>query len=72
MRTSAETLNWSMHATESDYLNAECVHTFPSVTCPASQLSKREEIETATVKGHSVIVAIFVVVIVVVVVVGFW
>ena len=35
------------------------MRTFPSVTFPASQLLKREEIETLTVKGHSVIAAIF-------------
>ena len=59
VRTSVETLNLSVHAMDPDCLSAECVRTFPSVTFPASQLLKREEIETLTVKGHSVIAAIF-------------
>ena len=59
LRTSVESLNLLVHVADSDCLSAECVRTFATVTFPASQLLKREEVETLTVKGHSVIAAVF-------------
>ena len=58
MRTSAELLNLARHASHSDKLMAECIHTFPTVTFPPPMLLKREEIETIKVAGASIIASI--------------
>ena len=46
IRTAVEGCNLSLHAASQDYLRAECLRTFPAVTLPASQLLRREEVET--------------------------
>ena len=58
VRTAVEGLNLSLHGDRPDFLSAECIRTFPSVTFPAAQLLRREEVETHKVKGSSIIVAV--------------
>jgi hypothetical protein len=58
IRTAVESVNLSLHADHADVLMAECIRTFPTVTFPASLLLKREEVETRTVSGTSVIAAL--------------
>ena len=58
VRTAVESVNLSLHADDPDVLKAECIRTFPAVTFPASQLLKREEVETDKTPGASVIHAI--------------
>ena len=58
IRTAVESVNLSLHANHADVLMAECIRTFPTVTFPASLLLKREEVETRTVMGASVIAAL--------------
>ena len=45
VRTAVESLNLSTHAAAEDYLGAECMRTFPTLTFPASLLLKREELK---------------------------
>ena len=59
LRTTVETVNLQIHAEESDPLAAECIRTMPTVTFPATMLLKREEIETRTKAGQSVIAAVY-------------
>jgi hypothetical protein len=58
IRTAEESVNLSLYAAHVDVLMAECIRTFPTVTFPASLLLKREEVETRTVTGASVIAAL--------------
>ena len=58
IRTAVEGVNLSLFANHSDVLMAECIRTFPTVTFPASLLLKREEVETFTVSGASIIAAL--------------
>ena len=55
VRTALESVQLSLHANHPDDLMAECIRTFPTVTFPASLLLKREEIETGTRSGASII-----------------
>ena len=52
IRTAVEGWNLSLHAAAQDYLRAECLRTFPTVTLPASQLLRREEVETGRTSGR--------------------
>ena len=58
VRTAVETLNLSLFGAQPDVLKAECIRTFPTVAFPASELLRREEVETQKTKGKSVIVAV--------------
>jgi hypothetical protein len=58
IRTAVESVNLSLYADHSDVLMAECIRTFPTATFPASLLLKREEVETLTVSGASIIAAL--------------
>ena len=58
VRTAVETLNLSLFGAHPDVLKAECIRTFPTVTFPASQLLRREEVETQKTTGKSVIRAV--------------
>ena len=58
IRTALESINLSLHANHPDVLMGECIRTFPTVTCPATLLLKREEIETLYVSGASIIAAL--------------
>jgi len=58
IRTSVESANLQLQGHKQDTLMAECIRTFAGVTFPASQLLKREEIETLKVSGASVIAAL--------------
>jgi hypothetical protein len=55
IRTAVESVNLSLYADHTDVLMAECIRTFPTVTFPAPLLLKREEVETFTVSGASII-----------------
>jgi hypothetical protein len=57
-RTAVEGVNLSLFANRSDVLMTECIRTFPTVIFPASLLLKREEVETYTVSGASIIAAL--------------
>ena len=57
IRTAVESLNLSAHAANPDYLGAECMRTFATVTFPASLLLKLE-VETLKVAGRSIIAAV--------------
>ena len=58
IRTAVETLNLSLVGAHPDVLKAECIRTFPTVTFPAAELLRREEVETHKTKGKSVIVSV--------------
>ena len=58
VRTAVETLNLSIFGTHHDVLQAECIRTFPTVTYPAAELLRREEVETQRKAGKSIIVAV--------------
>ena len=58
IRTSLEGLNLAAHADNPDPLRAECFRTFPTVAFPATQLLRREEIETGKRGGTALIVAV--------------
>ena len=59
IRTSVETTNLAIHLNQSDALEAECVRTFPTVTFPANEVLKREEIENGKTKsGVSILSAV--------------
>ena len=58
IRTTVESVNLSLYSDHSDVLMAGCIRTFPTVTFPASLLLKREEVETLTVSGASIIAAL--------------
>ena len=55
LRTSVETCNLALSADQKDVLHAECIRSFPSVNFPATQLLKREELETLKITGVSII-----------------
>jgi len=58
VRTAVENLNLAIHGDKVDVMSAECIRTFPSVSFPAAELLRREEIETQKAKGASIIVAV--------------
>ena len=59
VRTAVEGTNLYLHAAHSDILQAECVRTSPTVRFPATELLKREEIETLKTSGVSIIAALY-------------
>ena len=58
IRTAVESLNLSCCAAAQDVLKAECIRTFATVTFPAAELLRREEIETQRSPGKSIIKAV--------------
>ena len=54
VRTAVESLNLSVSGTRTDVLRAECIRTFPTITFPAAELLRREEVETHKAKGKNI------------------
>jgi len=58
IRTAVEATNLALFADHPDRLKAECIRSFGHVTFPATLLLRREEIESGTIKGVSIIAAL--------------